>query len=106
MFIYILIYIYEYGLFNIFLNIAVCSNKGLELQSYIKSQSSHVEENYLKTAEKQMFFVSRSSNDCHYSFVIIDVLPALYSIPSVQITIPTLNYNAYYYSRSFSFCVV
>ena len=38
MFIYILIYIYE--LFNIFLNIAVCSNKGLELQSYIKSKSS------------------------------------------------------------------
>ena len=26
--------------FNIFLNIAICSNKGLEIQSYMKSKSS------------------------------------------------------------------
>ena len=40
MFIYILIYICTNYILNIFLNIAVCSNKGLELQSYIKSKSS------------------------------------------------------------------
>ena len=44
MFIYILIsveiHVKMKYILNIFLNIAVCSNKGLELQSYIKSKSS------------------------------------------------------------------